>query len=58
MGLSGERWSDSGYKYINPIRFSDGLDVESQGKKESLRVKLSDLVLYCSVTNYTKFTEL
>ena len=35
MGLGGERWSDSGYKHINPIRLSDGLDVKSEKKKKS-----------------------
>lgn len=36
MGLGGgsrdgEMWSDSGYKYIDPKRSSDGLDVECEG---------------------------
>lgn len=46
------------YKYIDPIRFSDGLDAECEKKKEALRIKLCVLVLYCFITNYPKLTEL
>lgn len=57
------RWGEMGrfriyYKYIDPIRFSDGLDAECEKKKEALRIKLCVLVLYCFITNYPKLTEL
>lgn len=51
MGLGGERWSDSGYKHINPIRLSDGLDVKSEKKKRVIKDKakcISSLLL-CNI---------